>query len=149
MNQAGNGSALNGSLQRLVAGFLYASPHQLLPLPPDNFFVSPYNIFGHGMLSLFRMVCRGFILPEICKPCLFICFFNLRNLFYPIVAISALYAAYSHLTNTQRRLVTNTLRLIKSGDFEVTSKPPRQRNDFICTHKRTIQIAAVGGELFR
>ena len=33
------------------------------------------------MLSPFRMVCRDFILPEICKPCLF---FFLRNLFYLI-----------------------------------------------------------------
>ena len=28
------------------------------------------------------MVCRDFILPEICKPCLFYLLFNLRNLFY-------------------------------------------------------------------
>ena len=30
------------------------------------------------------MVCRDFILPEICKPCLFYLLFNLRNLFYLI-----------------------------------------------------------------
>ena len=28
------------------------------------------------------MVCRNFILPEFCKPCLFFAFFNLRNLLY-------------------------------------------------------------------
>lgn len=30
------------------------------------------------------MVCRNFILSEFCKPCLFFCFFYLRNLFYLI-----------------------------------------------------------------
>ena len=38
----------------------------------DYFFVKLYNLLGHGLLSPFRMVCRNFILPEICKPCLFI-----------------------------------------------------------------------------
>ena len=40
-----------------------------------------YYLFRHGLLSPFRMVCRDFILPEICKPCLFL---FLRNLFYLI-----------------------------------------------------------------
>ena len=30
------------------------------------------------------MVCGNFILPEFCKPCLFLSFFNLRNLLYLI-----------------------------------------------------------------
>ena len=30
------------------------------------------------------MVCGNFILPEVCKPCLFLSFFNLRNLLYLI-----------------------------------------------------------------
>ena len=36
------------------------------------------------MLSPFRMVCRNFILPEFCKPCLFFPPFILRNLSYLI-----------------------------------------------------------------
>ena len=38
------------------------------------------------MLSPFRMVCRNFILPDFCKPCLFF----LRNLLYLIkIAVSS------------------------------------------------------------
>ena len=37
------------------------------------------NLFGHGLLSPFEWWCRNFILPDICKPCLFV---FLRNLFY-------------------------------------------------------------------
>ncbi|WP_207749615.1 hypothetical protein, partial [Flavonifractor plautii] len=33
----------------------------------------------HGLLSPFEWWCRNFILPDICKPCLFV---FLRNLFY-------------------------------------------------------------------
>ena len=29
------------------------------------------------------MACSDFVLPELCKPCLFLCWFNLRNLAYP------------------------------------------------------------------
>lgn len=31
-----------------------------------------YNLFGRGFLSPFRMMCRGFILSEHCKPCPFL-----------------------------------------------------------------------------
>ena len=34
------------------------------------------------------MVCGNFILPEVCKPCLFLSFFNLRNLLYLITQSS-------------------------------------------------------------
>ena len=37
------------------------------------------SLFGHGLLSPFEWWCRNFILPDICKPCLFV---FLRNLFY-------------------------------------------------------------------
>ena len=33
------------------------------------------------------MVCRDFILPEFCKPCLFYSLFNLRNLLAPLVGL--------------------------------------------------------------
>ena len=35
------------------------------------------------------MVCRDFILPEGCNPCLFFLLFNLRNLLYLILGIKA------------------------------------------------------------
>lgn len=46
------------------------------------------QFLGHGLLSPFRMACRNFILPENCKPCLFLSFFNLRNLLYLILFLS-------------------------------------------------------------
>ena len=46
------------------------------------------------MLSPFRMVCHDFILPEICKPCLF---FFLRNLFY----LTLVCARLRHVAGTQ------------------------------------------------
>ena len=52
---------------------------QFLDLALDNFLVQLYNLLGHGLQSPFRMVCRNFILPEFCKPCLFFPPFNLRN----------------------------------------------------------------------
>ncbi|MCQ5045955.1 hypothetical protein, partial [Dysosmobacter welbionis] len=48
------------------------APNQFFDLPLDYFLVQLYNLFGHGLLSPFRMVCRDFILPEGSKPCLFI-----------------------------------------------------------------------------
>lgn len=32
----------------------------------------------------FRMVCRDFMLPEICKPCLFLCLFQFAQLIGPV-----------------------------------------------------------------
>lgn len=69
-------------LQKLVEGFLYAAAHKFLELPLDNFFVSLYNLLAYGLLSPFRMMSRNFILPEICKPYLFLFLFNLQNLLY-------------------------------------------------------------------
>ena len=37
------------------------------------------------------MVCGNFILPEVCKPCLFLSFFNLRNLLYLIIGRATAY----------------------------------------------------------
>ena len=66
------GQFLRFGLQQFVEGFLYTAPNQFFDLPLDYFLVQLYNLFGHGLLSPFRMVCRDFILPEGCKPCLFI-----------------------------------------------------------------------------
>ena len=78
------GQFLCPNFQQLVEGFLYAASYQLFDLILDYFLIKLYNLFRHGLLSPFRMVCRNFILPEICKPCLFYLLFNLRNLFYLI-----------------------------------------------------------------
>ena len=66
------GQLLCLGLQQLVEGFLYAASYQLFDLTLDYFFVKLYNLFRHGLLSPFRMVCHNFILPEFCEPCLFI-----------------------------------------------------------------------------
>lgn len=57
---------------------------QFLGLALDYFLIKLYNFLGHSLLSPFRMVGRDFILPEFCKLCLFLSFFNLRNLSYLI-----------------------------------------------------------------
>ena len=59
-------------LQQFVEGFLYAASYQLFDLTLDYFLVKPYNLFRHGLLAPFRMVCHSFILPEFYKPCLFV-----------------------------------------------------------------------------
>ena len=41
-----------------------AAADQFLDLPLDYFLVKLYTLFGHGLLSPFRMVCRDFILTE-------------------------------------------------------------------------------------
>ena len=76
------GQLLRLGLQQFVERFLYTAPYQFFDLTLDYFLVKLYNLFRHGLLSPFRMVCRNFILPEFCKPCLFL---FLRNLFYLIV----------------------------------------------------------------
>ena len=69
------GQLLRFSLQQFVKSFLYAASYQLLDLTLDYFFVKLYNLLRYGLLSPFRMVCRNFILPEFCKPCLFLATF--------------------------------------------------------------------------
>ena len=59
--------------RQLVEGLLYAASHKFLELSLDYFLVKLYDLLRHGLLFPFRIVCRGFILPEFCKPCLF-CF---------------------------------------------------------------------------
>ena len=66
------GQFLRLGLQQFVECFLYTAPNQFFDLTLDYFLVQLYNLFGHGLLSPFRMVCRDFILPEGSKPCLFI-----------------------------------------------------------------------------
>ena len=56
----------------LMGGFFYAATNRSLDLPPDYFLVQLYNLFGHGLQTLFRMVCANFILPDTCKSCLFL-----------------------------------------------------------------------------
>ncbi|MGL0866352.1 hypothetical protein ACSTB5_11885, partial [Faecalibacterium duncaniae] len=41
------------------------------------------NLLGHGLQTPFRMVCGNFILPEFCKPCLFLCLFLFAQLIVP------------------------------------------------------------------
>ena len=79
------------------------------------------------MLSPFRMVCRDFILPEICKPCLF---FFLRNLFYLTDAPAELHAcacACALLELIQDLPVIKTV-LLKPEDIcaKLTDAPPEK-----------------------
>ena len=71
-------------LQQLIHRFFHTAADQFLDLTLDNLLVQLYNFLRHGLLSPFRMVCRNFILPEICKPCPFFPPFILRNLSYLI-----------------------------------------------------------------
>src|SRR5699024_1482476 len=77
------GQLLRLGLQQFVEGFLYAASYQFFDLTLDYFLVKLYNLFGHGLLSPFRMVCRDFILPEGCKPCLFLTTFQFAKLIVP------------------------------------------------------------------
>ena len=49
----------------------------------DYFLIKLYNLFRYGLLSPFRMVCRDFILPETCKPCLVLSFFQFAKIIVP------------------------------------------------------------------
>ncbi|MGL0866513.1 hypothetical protein ACSTB5_12760, partial [Faecalibacterium duncaniae] len=44
-------------------------------------------LLGHGLQTPFRMVCGNFILPEFCKPCLFLCLFLFAQLIVPYQSI--------------------------------------------------------------
>ena len=50
------GQLLRLGLQQLVEGLFYAASYQLFDLTLDYFLVKLYNLFGHGLLSPFRMV---------------------------------------------------------------------------------------------
>ena len=84
------GQFLSLDLQQFVEGFLYAASYQLFDLTLDYFFVKLYNLLGHGLLSPFRMVCRNFILPEFCKPCLFLSSFQFAKLIVPYLRSASL-----------------------------------------------------------
>ena len=64
-------------LQQFVECLLYTAPNQFFDLTLDYFIVQLYTLFGYGLLSPFRMMCRNFILSEICQPCLLLSLFNL------------------------------------------------------------------------
>ena len=54
-----------------------------LGCPLDYFLIQLYNLFRHGLLAPFRMVCRDFILPEGCKPCLLLFAFQFAKIIVP------------------------------------------------------------------
>ena len=62
-------------LQQLIQRLFYAATDQFFDLALDNFLVKLYNLFGHGLLSPFRMVCRNFILTETANLVLFFIYF--------------------------------------------------------------------------
>ena len=70
-------------LQKFIQRFFYAASDQFFELALDYFLVQLYNFLGDGLLSPFRMVCRNFILPEACKPCLFLSFIQFAQLIVP------------------------------------------------------------------
>ena len=45
------------------------------------------NFLRHGLQSPFRMVCGNFILPEACKPCLFLSSIQFAQLILPYPAL--------------------------------------------------------------
>ena len=77
------GQLLCLGLQQLVECLLYAATHKFLELPLDYFLIQLYNLFRHGLLAPFRMVCRDFILPEGCKPCLLLFAFQFAKIIVP------------------------------------------------------------------
>lgn len=65
------------------------------------------------------MVCRNFILSEFCKPCLFFCFFYLRNLFYLIKERKYIYfLAAADITQLERRNIILTRACIVPSSTE-------------------------------
>lgn len=76
--------------------FLLTASNQFPDLPFDSFLVKPYYLFRHCLLSPFCMVCRGFILTEFCKPCLF-------------------YKTYSTLLSILLRLICNLSESLDSS----------------------------------
>ena len=102
-------------LQQLVESLLYAATHKILELSLDYFLVKLYNLFRHGLLAPFRMVCRDFILPEFCKPCLFL---FLRNLLYLICFFDYLFKFILQLTNfSSCRIIIHMLHIKRKPSF--------------------------------
>ena len=73
-------SRLDG-VERFVEGFLYTVAYNFLNFPLDHFLIELYNLFRYGLPSPFRR--RYFILPEFCKPCLFLSLFHSAQLIAP------------------------------------------------------------------
>lgn len=73
--------------QQFIQCFFDAAPDQFFELTRDYLLVQLYNLLGHGLQTLFRMVYRNFILPEFCKPCLFLSYFQFAQLIvlYPFL----------------------------------------------------------------
>ena len=78
-------SELNKKAHIHIEDFLHAAADQFSDLTLDNFLVQLYSFLGHSLLAPFECLCGNFILPEFCKLCLFLLFFNLHNLLYIIV----------------------------------------------------------------
>ena len=72
------GQFLRLLFQQFIQCFFHA-----VELSLDYFLVQLYNLLGHGLLPPFRMVCGYFILPEICKPCLYFIFFQFAQFIVP------------------------------------------------------------------
>ena len=77
------GQLLRFLLQQFIQRFFYAATDQFFELTLDYFLVQLYNLLGHGLQTPSRIVCRDFILPEICKPCLFLSFFQFAQFIVP------------------------------------------------------------------
>ena len=77
------GQLLRFLLQQFIQRFFHAASDQFLKLTLDYFLVQLYNLLGYGLQTPFRMVCRDFILPEFCKPCLFLYLSQFAQLILP------------------------------------------------------------------
>src|SRR5699024_7368873 len=100
------GQLLRLGLQQFVEGFLYAASYQFFDLTLDYFLVKMYNLFGHGLLSPFRMVCRDFILPEGCKPCLFLTTFQFAKLIVPYLVFTSIFDQHIQIAVSSKILET-------------------------------------------
>ena len=59
----------------------------LVICPPDYLLVQLYNLFRHGLQTPFRMVCANFILPDSCKPCLFLSSIQFAQFIVPYLCL--------------------------------------------------------------
>ena len=88
------------------------------------------------MLSPFRMVCRDFILPEFCKPCLLLYTFQFAKLIVPY-----------------HRKAEHLLKQIPETDCHVFLNPktgaPYQLHELYYLHKRILKQAGLPWVAFR
>ena len=97
------GQLLRFGFQQFAQSSFRTASDKFLVLPLDYFLIQLYSLPRHGLLSLFRMVCRNFILPEICKPCLFLCLFQFAQfiLLYRIFYLQGTEASWPDGQNQQ------------------------------------------------